>query len=202
MKRLIRDIVLGILLIIIVVIVVLYAREGRLSFKTLRDDFVEAVNLKGERIEERLNYNPIEPEALIEKLKANGLVVGDVEELGGNSLGAKRGVKFNVEGYYMYFYIIDWDNEPNDDYIKQTRESIEKDGKVYIEGKYYDAYVNGTAIISKIDNNPKKDLIVKLFKSMESLSYDEMVERRTDNSLNPAVTTVDKVLDGFEFAIK
>ncbi|MCQ2978298.1 MAG: hypothetical protein MJ245_00675 [Clostridia bacterium] len=200
-ERILKDTLITILVLVIGLVIYLYAREGRLSFGTLRDDFKEAVDLKQARIDERINYNPIEPEQLIQKLKDKGLVVGNPESLGTNNLGAKKAYKFNVEGRYINFYIIDWDDKNNEDMLN-TKAQVEKDGKVYIEGKYYDAYVNQTALIAKVEGNPKEEMIIKEFKNIVGLSYDEMVEKRGENKLNPSETVVDKVLDDFTAAVK
>lgn len=196
-----RDIILIIIGILSIAIIILYARDGRLSFKTLKTDFDEALSLKKERIDERLNYNPINVTDLIERLKNKGLVVGKAEDLGTNTLGAKEGYKINVEGKYIYFYIIDFDNI-KDEKIVNTKITLDEQHKVYIEGKAYDALVNETAVVAKYSDNPKADIIKKEFESIHGLSYDEMIKERNDNSLNPAVTKVDKILDNFEEALK
>lgn len=196
-----KDIIFIIIGLLIITVMVLYAKEGRLSFTTLKDDFLEALNLKKARVEERLNYNPVTYQELISTLKNKGLVVGDPIELGTNTLGAKIAVKFNVEGKNIYFYIIDFDND-KDENILNTKKSLEEKGQVYIEGKWYNALTNQTALIAKYDDNPKKDVIVDVFNNIVGLSYDEMISERTDNSLNPTVTTIDKILDNFEEATK
>lgn len=196
-----RDIILIIIGILFIAIIILYARDGRLSFKTLKTDFDEALSLKKERIDERLNYNPINVTDLIARLKDKGLVVGKAEDLGTNTLGAKEGYKINVEGKYIYFYIIDFDNI-KDERIVNTKITLDEQHKVYIEGKAYDALVNETAVVAKYSDNPKADIIKKEFESIHGLSYDEMIKERNDNSLNPAVTKVDKILDNFEEALK
>lgn len=196
-----RDIILIIIGILFIAIIILYARDGRLSFKTLKTDFDEALSLKKERIDERLNYNPINVTDLIARLKDKGLVVGKAEDLGTNTLGAKEGYKINVEGKYIYFYIIDFDNI-KDERIVNTKITLDEQNKVYIEGKAYDALVNETAVVAKYSDNPKADIIKKEFESIHGLSYDEMIKERNDNSLNPAVTKVDKILDNFEEALK
>lgn len=196
-----KDIIFIIIGLLIITVMVLYAKEGRLSFTTLKDDFLEALNLKKARVEERLNYNPVTYEELISTLKNKGLVVGDPIELGTNTLGAKIAVKFNVEGKNIYFYIIDFDDD-KDENILNTKKSLEEKGQVYIEGKWYNALTNQTALIAKYDDNPKKDVIVDVFNNIVGLSYDEMISERTNNSLNPTVTTIDKILDNFEEATK
>lgn len=199
MKK-IKSIVFSIIVLMILCIIFLYAKDGRLNFKDLSGDFKEAVSLKKERIEDRLNYNAVTPEEFVQRLKNKGVVVGDIESFGSDNLGAKESYKINVEGKYIYFYIFDWDSKNPD--TQETKKALEDNGRVYVEGKYYEASTNDTAMITKYEGNPKEKIIVEEFEGIVALTYDEMAKKRNDEKLNPSETTVDKILDNFEDATK
>ena len=196
MKR-VKTIALSMIVTSIIVVLFLYAKDGRLSVDVLKADFLQALQLKKDRVEERLNYNPITYDKVIEQLKNKGLVVGDVEELGSNSLGAKIAVKFTVSGQYIYFYIIDWEDETNEDIIK-TKTSIDETGEVYINGKMYKVLVNSTAMIARYEDNPASKIIEEQFMKIIPLTYDEMIEQRNSYSSNPAVRTIDTITSNIE----
>lgn len=177
---------------IFILILFLYAKEGRLSIDILKTDFIDAVNDSKEKRDEKLNYNSITYETFVAKLKSKGLVVGDVEIIPANSLGASVAVKFNVDGKYIHFYNIDWSDTKNKDIIK-TKEYLDKEGKVFVEGKMYEALVNDTAVITKYETNKSKAIIKEEFEKIIPLSYDKMIEMR-DKAANDN-NVIDNIID-------
>ena len=93
----------------------LYTRLGEFKY----DDAIARLYRSFELIGQiRLNNYGIQTSNVdIELLKDKGIVVGEPVDLGTNTLGAKEGVKVNIEGKYVYFYIFDFENTKDENIL-------------------------------------------------------------------------------------
>ncbi len=142
-----------------------YATQGELDINKVKADITNKADkllVKPEKVE--IVIPTLDILEFQSKLKEEQYVVGELEEIAGNTLGADKYFKFTVDGYDISFLIFDLDKISEEE--KNNIDGIEENGYVHWDLKDVPAVRSGNCVITGFEEIEYKEYFIQIFKGV------------------------------------